>query len=285
MRFSEEKYHCLIAGLPELAPDIKKVSLGLKELRDQLQESLTPVDNELSNRLFAFYDVQNLLCLMEGNDDFSELGIIGKEEMQDIITSKDLRDDIVLPSSLKEVFERYIAARKSEKDIYPGLLWEDQLMTLFFDYMLRSDHPFLKIWFDLEMNLRNLVAAINARRFETIIDKAVIGNNEFAMYLRSSKQKDFGLSGEYPWVEKVVALFEQDDILKREKEIDLVRWGLLEDITRFNYFSLEIVISYIVRLQIVERWLRLNEDAGREMFNKLFEELESSYEIPNEFKI
>lgn len=64
-------------------------------------------------------------------------------------------------------------------------------------------------------------------------------------------------------------VFSTAGLMEREKAIDGAYWKMAEEAVMTDVFSLDIVLSFIARLHIVERWLALDERTGREMFTKL----------------
>lgn len=112
----------------------------------------------------------------------------------------------------------------------------------------------------------------------------MIGNNEFSIALRTSNAKDFGLAMDYPFAEKVIALMENDNLVERERGLDLIYWNFLDEAVTFEYFSLERVISYMLRLMIVERWSKMNSESGRKVFMELVEKFRQSFQFEEQFK-
>ena len=53
-------------------------------------------------------------------------------------------------------------------------------------------------------------------------------------------------------------------------------WRHIEELSVFDWFNMDAILAFTAKLQIVERWLALDEDTGREMFRTLVEELRSS---------
>jgi hypothetical protein len=72
--------------------------------------------------------------------------------------------------------------------------------------------------------------------------------------------------------------------MQREKAIDMLKWDWLDENTFFNYFTIEKLISYYIKLEMIERWIKLDPETGREFFKKLIKDLESGYEFPEDFK-
>ncbi|MFP4471998.1 MAG: DUF2764 family protein [Bacteroidales bacterium] len=47
---------------------------------------------------------------------------------------------------------------------------------------------------------------------------------------------------------------------------------------------MERILAFTIKLGIVERWLGIDVDHGKEMFKKLMSELQASYKLPESFK-
>ena len=113
--------------------------------------------------------------------------------------------DKTIPAYLRE----FIADFKEEHlryDVSP----ENVLSWMYYDYMMKADNQLVKRYAEFSMNLKNLVTALNARKYGMEVAKEVIGSNEFAVALRTSNAKDFGLTLDYPYVGKVIALMDND---------------------------------------------------------------------------
>ena len=104
------------------------------------------------------------------------------------------------------------------------------------------------------------------------------------MALRTSKTKDFGLAMDYPYVEQVMALMENDNLVERERGLDLLIWNFLDEVVTFEYFSLDRVISYMLRLMIVERWSKMSPESGRKVFMEMIERFRQSFQFEEQFK-
>lgn len=69
------------------------------------------------------------------------------------------------------------------------------------------------------------------------------------------------------------AILHGKDILERERGIDDLIWGKIDDLTTYDYFDIEAILGFLAKLHIVERWYTLDEQTGREMFRKLVDEV------------
>jgi hypothetical protein len=111
-----------------------------------------------------------------------------------------------------------------------------------------------------------------------------VGQGDVAQALRTSGARDWGLSQELDYFDDVIRLVEESDLSQRERKVDLLRWNWLEEHTFFNYFSVERLFSFMVRLGIVERWTTLDKEKGQQLFRQLIGELKEQTEVPSEFK-
>lgn len=73
------------------------------------------------------------------------------------------------------------------------------------------------------------------------------------------------------------AILHGKDILERERGIDDLIWGKIDDLTTYDYFDIEAILGFLAKLHIVERWYTLDEQTGREMFRKLVDEVRGTF--------
>ncbi|MDE6452261.1 MAG: DUF2764 domain-containing protein, partial [Odoribacter sp.] len=248
-------YIAFIAGLPEIAWDDRKLSLTVEEFRAQLKDYTSAEDEKLIDMFFL------------PNDNRQVLRLLNKQEVDTALATvypvKLLEEEVVEPDRMIPVYLReFITDFKGEHLRYEQTP-ENVLSWMYYDYMMAADNLLVRQFAEFSMNLKNLVTALNARKYGREMAKEIIGSNEFATALRTSNAKDFGLAMDFPFVEKVMALMENDNLVERERGLDLIYWDFLDEAVTFEYFSIERVISYMLRLMIVERWSKMSSESGR----------------------
>ncbi|MBN2480946.1 MAG: DUF2764 family protein [Bacteroidales bacterium] len=274
---SLRNYYYLVAGLPDIIPDQKKLTVSISEFRNELRQHLHADDYALVTLLFLPSDHINLLNLLrKRNEPFLESGNYSR---------KILEDEINEPSDLPGYMQQFIHAYKYESPVFRGYSWDNQLSWLYYDHMLQTDNDFLIKWFTFDMHVKNILSALNVRKYKLPAEGAYLGNNDVNAALGSSSLTDFGLSGEYPYINKLISIHEDGNPMEKEMAVDLLRWNHLDELNTFNYFTIEVLLAFMIKLIMVERWLKLNPEAGRKMFRELTENLRKSYEFPKEFKI
>ena len=65
------------------------------------------------------------------------------------------------------------------------------------------------------------------------------------------------------------------------RALDDLVWENVSKMTVFDYFDIEAVLAFIVKMQVVARWYRLDEQSGREMFRKLVGEVRGTFKGVN----
>lgn len=274
----KRNYYYVVAGLADIIPDQAKLSQQLPDFIQELKELLHPDDIQLVNRIFLDIDNQNLLHLLQKTGDNLIVG--GK------YTAVELEQGIREPLFQEEYLNQFIQAFAAETPIHTGMSWEDQLTSLYYHYMThQSGNKFLSHYYEFDQNIRNIITALNIRKYKLKEKNRFIGDNIVSEALTQSTLKDFGLTGEFPLIESLLHIFEEDDLIKRERAIDQIRWDYLDELNTFNYFTVEVILAQVIRLRMILRWIRLDEPTGRELFRKFIDNLNNSYTFDKEFDI
>nr|NQU93986.1 DUF2764 family protein [Bacteroidota bacterium] len=271
-------YYYLVAGLPDLLLDEGRVKISLPEMKAFFADHVQSEDNNLITMLFRKYDNKNLMNLLLKNDEkFDDRGNYTFDFLEEQIKEPDAR---VLPYLMQ-----FINNFKQGIREFPDISLENELETLFYQYLLTLDNPFLKSWFDLKLNIANVAAALNCREHKMPSENELIGDNAVVQGIIRSNARDFGLMQDFPEIEKILHAWEGETMLDREKSLDLMRWQWIDDATFFNYFSIERILGFLLQLEMVERWMLLGDQEGEEMFRKLLNTLVDNYELPDEFRL
>jgi hypothetical protein len=273
-------YHYFVAGLQDIFLDDTEVHFPMLDFKQELKDHLKPEDYKLVELLFLPYDNQNLLkFLNEDYENHNDLGAFSFQEFEVEFSDERLG---ILPSYMYKFVELYKDEEESK-----GLVnsWENLLTEMYFDYVLKTKNEFLKQWFEFSQNLNNILIGHNCRKYNLEVEKQLIGDNFVSNAILNSNAKDFGLEVELPYVSDIITLVDNENLLAREKGIDQLKWDKVEEITLFDYFTIEVVLTYTIKLDIAYRWLELDEETGREMFAKIIDNLKSGFEFPKEFAI
>lgn len=279
----KNQYYCFIAGLPDFSFDSMKLPFTVEEFKLMLDDELKPDDKRLLKKYFLKYDNDNLLNFLKNKDyELSPMGSISREEIQETIGR--IKEDLPLKNKKVPTFhEKYIRTWLDEDAQAQNKLWEDLMSSLYMDYGMEVKNSFMSRWFELNLNIGNLLSAIYARKYGLDVSQVIVGSNPVAKLIReNANARDFGLSQELEIYETVLRLSEETDIYERERKIDKFRWDWLEENTVFDYFNIEYIFAYLCKLQILERWVSLNAEEGERVFRELIAGLKGDVKMPEE---
>ena len=277
MNISGGNYYCLIAGLPEISPDDKKLSLSVQELRSYLNDYLTKTETDIINLFFY------------PNDNAQILRILQKQEpdpnLQTVFTTSQLEDEIADPMFVPSYLMEYLLDLQKEDREPTNRLQEVELSERYWDFMLSQKNKLVRKYAEFSLNIKNLITALNCRKYHLDIEKEVIGDSFFTKQLKTSRAKDFELSDDYPYVDRVLSLFEKDNTAEREYRIDMLYWEFLEEMTSHKYFTFDNVIAFTLKLMILERWSKMTTEQGKKIFRELLERFKNEFQFAKEFDI
>ncbi len=273
-------YYYLVAGLPDLTLEDSKLNYTVADFRTEIYPQLTAADKKLVDLFYLQYDNANVLRLLknketnllaQGNFAISEL-IDGMEAVKEGAEVKKF------PSYLTAYLTGYYQAPAGEEPR------EDALTAGYYAYAMQIDNAFVSAWFEFSLNVNNILNALTSRKYKWEVAANVVGHSEVCEALRSSGARDFGLSGEVEYWEAVQKISEIEELTEREKKLDTFRWNWMEEHTFFDYFGIEPLFVFLLKLEMIERWLRLDKEKGSELFRRMIEELKNEVRIPTEFK-
>lgn len=272
------QYYCLISGLIDYGFDSDRKTLNYTAIRDELMSSITPKDLCKLERLMNFYDIANIVtATTESGGRFSQLGALDEESVATIanlLTSKEgfFRDeypDLKIPKFIEIALdEEQIEAR----GIDPKQPLENLLYSLYFDEMVK-EKGFLGEYSLLELNIRNIAATVKSKSMGIDPNKYLIGGGYIVEQLLTSQSPDFGLKSDIPYIDDLMAILSSDNILKKERDLDMLRIAMIDEINTFNYFTIDAVMGYYMKIAMIERWLALDPEEGRAIFEKIVKNL------------
>ena len=266
-------YYTLVAGLREYTLDSDTKGFDATEIVAEILEHISASDASAVRLLYGYYDCENLIALRAGRAAYNPLGNISQE---------DLADELVSPSRLPKSMAAVVKANaeaegegdESEKvDMTIG--FEKALLTAYYKECSRSGSRFMRNWSEFDRTLRNVAAAAVARSTDRNVGDSLIGEGDIVGQLRRSSAADFGLRGELSYVDAVIsAVNDETNMVEKEHKIDLVRWEQAGELALFDYFNIDAILSYLVKINIVARWSLLDPKRGREMLERIMADLD-----------
>lgn len=267
-------YHCLVAGLPDIAFDGAKCQYSVERFKEDIYPSLLADDAHVVDLILLEWDNANILAILRKGEDarLSKFGCYGRDELFAIVEAAKCGDAPAkgVHSYLPRFLEYYFAHETQE-----NVIWENVISAYYYDYATNCKNSFAAEWFTFNLNVNNILVAMTARKYKLGAENAVIGDGEIAEALRTSGARDFGLTGTLEYIEEVQRMNENSRLQEREHQLDDMRWRWLEDNSVFCYFSVERLFVFLQKLVIIERWDKLDAESGMERYNEMIAELKS----------
>jgi hypothetical protein len=142
--------------------------------------------------------------------------------------------------------------------------------------MAETSNRLVRRIIELVMNQRTVVAALRRRRLG---QGPPPGVGPWLKHIEQHwKQPDFGLASRMPWVTQVAELLASDTPLAVERVLLDAGWKVVSRLAmEIDPFSFEAVLLYLLRWELVYRWVRRDEQVGQERFQELVAQSMGSY--------
>ena len=138
---------------------------------------------------------------------------------------------------------------------------EENFTPAFYRSMLSHSNPFLREYFRFDLNLRNAKVRYLNESFGR-----PSGQDIFLEDDREFEERD-----------EVHRILYGPNLVSREKGLDELVWNKIDELNTFDYFNISAVLGYIAKLKIIDRWLKLDDTTGREMFRNLVSEIRGTF--------
>jgi len=235
-------------------------------------------------------DYQRLKYLMYQNDNLNLVSAIARQNRKpvphhlfhfpsvfDQDTMRDYEQNYVLfPGYMHDFVEEHqdeFAARSI------GTL-EQLLLTAFYREVTQHSDDLIREYFRFERDLRNIITALNGRKYDYEVENQLIGEAYINQFLVSNSAADFGLSQDYPFISELQQLIDQQEVPSLEHRMDQLLWEHLDELTRFSNFNSHQLLAYTLKLFMVKKWSWLEQDKGRERLQHLIDHMMENFELP-----
>lgn len=141
--------------------------------------------------------------------------------------------------------------------------------------MAELTSPVLREAVDRRLDLRTVVANLRARRLglEPPSRERPRGAGRYLEAIRRRwTAPHFGLELALPWLPEVRSLLQSDHPLALERLLLGLVWRGYRRLAEGHYFNLEALALYVLRWDVVDRWVAYDAEAGRRRFGELVEQ-------------
>lgn len=177
--------------------------------------------------------------------------------------SSDFRGELHADALLEEIEALLDDRDRKDLDLLLSGFDADSLTPELYVRAAKSKCGFIREWFVFDRFLRN-------RRVEYLNRELGRPEGQDVMSFESDEFTEFEQA---PEVDAVLA---NADILAREKGMDDLCWARIDEIVGLQVFTLDTVLATAAKIKIVDRWLKLDPDTGRELFAKLVADIRNN---------
>lgn len=272
----KRQYHCFVAGLADLAFDSSKGVMEMADFLKELKTILHPEDFSKVSVLLLPSDNINLVAFLKGSaelpDPHGNFSLTDFEEQKRVIQSIIKEDDILLPYMVEFMRDWFNSENGIDKTETDKRLTEGYIRT-----GLASGNSFLEKWIRFDSDLKNILALVNSKMLGVDAVNHIIGDDPLAKRLREIhlSGKDFQIPVEPEYVPGLFRIAVESEFLEREKKSDIARWDFINSENFFEYFTIDLILGYIIKLSIVIRWKLLDPETGKIMLNRLVKDMEA----------
>ena len=101
-------------------------------------------------------------------------------------------------------------------------------------------------------------------------------------HLKNTMAPDFGLSREISYINDLVSISQETDPATKERRIDRLKWDWIENESIKYNFSIEVIFSYLIKLDMVDRWMKLDAERGENLLRNLIANIKGRVAVPVE---
>ena len=113
--------------------------------------------------------------------------------------------------------------------------------------------PVLRGWEEFDITLRNELSKYRASK----------KSKDPVAYIRGEGYFNPILATEAHWA------VNEDSPLEAERFLDRLRWERIEELEREHYFDINYLVTYALKLQILERWQQIDAEGGMRILEDL----------------
>ncbi len=120
---------------------------------------------------------------------------------------------------------------------------------------------FLKDYYELDRNIRNA----------QVLELSKKNNVDPAKYLVGEANTEFeGFAA-------LQDIFKEKDMYEKEHRLDTFRWDCISEIVTLHYFDIDVILAFLAKAKIVERWQSLDKEKGAILFRQYVDEVRGTY--------
>ncbi len=188
------------------------------------------------------------------------------------VIASDYRGELDYKGVVDEIRSQLSSKDTAALDFLLSGFEAENLDAEFYKKALSSKDAFIREFFSYDLDVRNT-------RVE-FLNKALNRPEGMDILVLDEEAEP----REFEGFKQVMSVLEGEDILERERGLDDLMWAKIDEIVGLQVFTLDAILGFTAKLQIIARWLKLDPETGRELFRRLVDEIRNNKNsINNEY--
>ncbi|MEO1050586.1 MAG: DUF2764 family protein [Bacteroidota bacterium] len=264
-------YYYLISGLPDITRDVVPQQIDFDEVFDTIQRNLNDEDSRIFKYLILPNDNRNLL-----NHIFQKFhGVpIGEFVLPAIIPQQSIDDYHRHANTFPDYMVAFIDQYEDQFATISMRETEEALNSKFEEEIINVNDAFILNYTHFNKALGQLAFALNASYYDFIAKSEADLNDTLMNQIGVDKGIPSTVLRDYPFVETLSEAVQSQNPLALEQLIDKIKWEYLEGINEF--FTRDQVFAYTLKLLMIQRWAKLDQQKNNEGFESLISNIKSS---------
>jgi hypothetical protein len=256
-------YYYLISSLPELSPQMDTSKLDFVELFDSIDRNLSKQDTYLLKYLIYPNDLDNLLNVLSEKHqnrsavDFKTPSVFEAEEVENYKKNR---------ANFPDFMNDFLSQNEDRLSVMSRREMEDAMQERFYEEVFELNNAFLTRYYKFSRTLKSIIAAYNFNAYDFLSTPKVQEVDRLILQIGPGKSPSASVLKDYGFLEKLITALSENKPEQTERLIDRILWDFLDN-TSAEPFSGEFVFAYTIKLQLLKRWHKIEQDS------KSYEEL------------
>ena len=143
---------------------------------------------------------------------------------------------------------------------------EENLNPHFYRAALNCKNRFIRLYFALDLEIRNRKVDYVAAKMERNGEAYKVQTNNSGVLELSEEQ-----------LTRLQAIFANRNILEKEQLLDNFKWDYISSLNGYGEFNMDVILAFLAKGKLIDRWNKLDRKAGEEMFRKLVDEVRGTF--------
>ena len=143
---------------------------------------------------------------------------------------------------------------------------EDNLNAHFYRAAMNCKNRFIRLYFALDLEIRN-------RKVDFVAGKMERSGDPYKVQVKN----DIDLNLNEEQLTRLQSIFANKNILEKEQLLDKFKWDYISGLNGYGEFNMDVILSFLAKGKLIDRWNKLDRKAGEEMFRKLVDEVRGTF--------